>query len=165
MIAAATYISILISVGSLAWGYAPFDFVPLSRWLLYFGVVWFFARWQKWWWFSAIALIVTVIAAAFGMWFGLSPGWMLSSGNFALIAWDLNDYRRRTRFEKQNEELRDLERRRIRRLTLLAIAGLLLSSITMWMRGQFNSEWAGFLIVIFLLWILQFIQGKRTRKM
>jgi hypothetical protein len=158
MIFAATYISILIGIGSLAWGYAQLGFDPLVRWLLFFGAAWLFARWRRWWWFSTLGLILAVLIAALGMWLGIPPGWMVASAIFALIAWHMTDFRQRTRFEKANEELRELEYRRIGRLTLLTVVGLLLSSIPMLMRDQFTLEWGGLVLTVLLLGFVQLLR-------
>ena len=157
MIATATYISIVIGIGSLVWGYAQVGFDSLVRWLLFFGAAWLFARRHHWWWFSTLGLILCVSLAAFGMWFGLIPGWMLSSGIFALIAWHLTDFRRRTRLEKQNEEMQELERRRLGRVTLMAIGGLSLASLTMWILSALTIEWILLVAVILFLGLLQLV--------
>jgi len=157
----ALVICIVCSLGSLAWGYAQAGVDLLVRWLLIFGVIWLFSQWRRWWWFSSIGLIVTIIFAALGMWMGLTPGWMFSGGIFALTAWDLTDYRRRIRFAPQDEDERDLERRHLSRLTFLVLAGLSLSSITMLMRLQFTLEWAILLVFVILLGFTQLVAWLR----
>ena len=158
MILIATYISIVIGMGSLAWGYAHAGFDSFARWLLFAGCVWIFARWQRWWWFSALGLILVVTIAAVGMWFEVSPGWMLCSGIFVLIAWDLTDFSQRTQFTAQNAELRGLQQRRhLWRVTLLSLEGLILSTLIMWMRSELTIEWLDLVVIVFFLGLLQLV--------
>ncbi len=155
MMVIATHISIVIGMGSLAWGFAQSGFAVFARWVLFFGISWLFSRWQRWWWFSVLGLILTVIVAAVGVWFEVAPGWMLASGVFALIAWDLTDFAQRTQFETVTQELRDMRRRHIGRVTLLAFEGLILSSLIMWMRSELSIEWLDLVAIVFFLGLLQ----------
>jgi len=54
--------SIIISTGSLAWGYASVGLDSVVRWIIAFGVLWLFSQWQRWRLFSAFALIVAIIS-------------------------------------------------------------------------------------------------------
>jgi hypothetical protein len=157
----ALVISIMFSIGSMAWGYAQAGFEPLARWLLVFGIAWLFSQWRRWWWFSSLGLIMVILIAAFGMWLGLSPGWMFAGGIFALVAWDLTDYWRRIRFAALDDDERGMERRHISRLTFLVLAGLFLSSIAMVMRLQFNLEWVILLVFVVLLGLTQVVSWLR----
>lgn len=163
MTVTALVICIVCSLGSLAWGYAQASLDPLARWILIFGMVWLFSQWQRWWWFSSVGLIVTTIVAALGMWIGLTPGWMLAGGIFALTAWDLTDYRRRIRFAPSDDDERDMERRHLSRLTFLVLAGLSLSSITMLVRLQFTLEWTILLVFVVLLGLTQLVAWLRRQ--
>lgn len=161
MTVTALVISIVFSIGSMAWGYAQAGFDPLARWLLILGIAWLFSQWRRWWWFSSLGLIVLIVVAAFGMWMGLTPGWMFAGGIFALVAWDLTDYRRRIRFAALDDDERGMERRHISRLTFLVLAGLFLSSIAMIMRLQFSLEWAILLVFVILLGLTQVVAWLR----
>jgi hypothetical protein len=158
----ALFTSIIISVGSLVYGYANAGLDPFARWLLIFGVVWLISQLQRWEWFSAAALIVIVLIAGLGLWIGASPGWMFSSGIFALLAWDLSEFRGWMRFTFAKDEHPDLERRHIARLSLLALSGLALSSVLI--RLRFNVEWAILLVVVLLLGLTQWMGWLRTRQ-
>jgi hypothetical protein len=157
----ALVVSIFFSIGSIAWGYAQAGFDPMARVLLLFGITWLFSQWRRWWWFSSLGLIVVIVIAALGTWFGLNPGWMFASGIFALVAWDLTDYRRRIRFAALDDDERGMERRHISRLTFLVLAGLFLSSIAMVIRLQFTLEWAILLIFVVLLGLTQVVAWLR----
>jgi hypothetical protein len=157
----ALVISIVFSIGSLAWGYAQAGFNPIARWLLIFGMAWLFSQWRRWWWFSSVGLIVTILIAALGLSLDLIPGWMFSGGIFALVAWDLTDYRRRIRFAALDDDERGMERRHLSRLTFLVLSGLALSSIAMLLRLQFTLEWAILLVFVVLLGLTQLVAWLR----
>ena len=161
MTVSALVISIVFSIGSLSWGYAQAGLDPLARWLLIFGVAWLFSQWRRWYWFSSVGLIVIILIAALGTWMGLTPGWMFASGIFALMAWDLTDYRRRIRFAALDDDERGMERRHISRLTFLAFAGLSLSSIAMLVRLEFTLEWAILLVFVVLFGLTQLVAWLR----
>ncbi len=147
--------SVLISSVSLAWGFAQSGLTSIAIWLLMLGAFWLFAIWQRWEWASSVGLIIYVIAAALGLWLHLSPGWMFSGGLFALFAWDMQDFKRRLQFIVYDDNTKQMERRHIARVSLLALAGLTLASITMFVRAQFSMEWAALLAGITLLGLAQ----------
>lgn len=144
----ALFISIAISAGSLAYGYASVGLDPFTRWLLIFGALWLISQWRRWEWFSAAALIIVVFIAGLGLWIGAGPGWMFSGGIFALLAWDLSEFRRRMRFTFVKDNQRGFERRYLARLSLLALSGLALSSVIIHLRFRF--EWAILLGLVIL---------------
>jgi hypothetical protein len=155
--------SIIISVGSLAWGYSDAGLDIVTRWILILGLLWLFTPWNSLRWFSSPALILIVLAAGFGLWFGLQPGWLFSSGIFALIAWDLTRFRYRLHFIPAKEDKRGVERRHIARLSFLSWIGLFLASITMLLRGQFSNDWGNLLITVLVLELTQFIAWIRRQ--
>jgi hypothetical protein len=152
----ASFVTIILGVGSLAWGFAEFGFGSLPRWLLYFGAIWSVAQARRWWWFSGIGLIFTILLAGLGLWIGIPAGWMFSAGIFSLFAWDLSEFRNRYRFVASIER-HDLERRHLARVSLLVAAGLFLSSLVMLIRSQFTFEWAVFLLTVTILGSTQLI--------
>jgi hypothetical protein len=159
MITAVTYISILIGMGSLVWGYAQLGLDAFVRWLFVLGAAWVIARWNRWWWFSALGFILTTILGALGMWLGGSPGWMVSAAVFTLIAWDLTDLSHRTHLEKPTPDLHGLQRRHILRDTLLALAALMLASIMLWLISDLTVEWTILVAVIFFAGLLELLLG------
>lgn len=149
--------SILICSASLAWGFAVRGFTSFSTWILILGAGWLFAIWQEWKWYSSIALSLSTIIAAFGLWFGFTPGWMFAGGIFALFAWDMTDFRQRLRGMADDDDTRGIERRHLLRISLLALIGLLLASITMLVRVQFTFEWGVLLVIVTLLGLGQLV--------
>lgn len=149
--------SILISSASLAWGFAQSGFTSFSVWIIILGVGWFLALWQRWYWYSSFALIVITILAALGLWYGFSPGWLFAGGIFALFAWDMAEFRQRLVVMAKNDNTRGIERRHLLRVSLLALAGMALASMTMLLRWQFTFEWGALLVVVILLGLGQLV--------
>ena len=152
-------ISVLMGVGSLAYAYAVI--VPLSRGLLILGAIWLFAGRKHWTWFSTIMLLLLVTLAGIGLWFGLSSGWMISGALGGLMAWDLTDFMRRLRFAPLMDDTRELERRHLTRLTIVALAGVSLASIAMLVRLEFTFEWVMLLTLVAVLGVTQLVAWLR----
>lgn len=148
-----------MGVGSFAYAYAVV--VPLSRGLLILGVIWLFAGRKHWTWFSTIMLLFLVTLAGIGLWFGLSPGWMISGALGGLMAWDLTDFMRRLRFAPLMDDTRELERRHLTRLTIVALAGVFLASIAMLVRVEFTFEWVMLLTLVAVLGVTQLVAWLR----
>jgi len=142
--------AIMISMGSMAWGYAEAGLDVFARWILIFGAVWLFTAWRNWNWFSSLGLFFAVLASAFGLWFGVTPGWIFSGSIFALFAWDMTDFRQRMNSIAADDNARGLESRHIARISLLSLAGLFLASIAMIVRVKFTFEWGALLVLVIL---------------
>jgi hypothetical protein len=155
--------SILIGIGSLAWGYSEIGLDAVARWIIILGVVWLVALWNSARWFSSFALVLVILASAFGLWFRFAPGWMFSGGIFALAAWDLARFRQRLIFLPAREDKRGMERRHIARLGLLSLVGIFIASITMLLRAAFTNEWKVLLVIVIVLNLAQLIVWFRKR--
>ena len=153
--------SIIISAGSLALVYFESGLSDFGRWVLIVGAAWLIAQWRGWKWFSYIGLSLAFLLAAAGLWFGLTPGWMFSGAIFALVAWDLTDFRDRMHFVAADDNARGLERRHMTRISLLSLAGMTLASITMILRVEFSIEWGALLVIVILLGLSQLIAWMR----
>jgi len=143
--------SIVISSASLAWGFAQGGFTSFSVWILILGAGWLFSVWQGWNWYSSFDLFVSTVLAALGLWFGFIPGWMFAGGIFALVAWDMTDFRQRLRGMADDDDTRGLERRHLARISLLALIGMVFASVSMRVRVQFTFEWSVLLVIVALL--------------
>ncbi|MBN1454457.1 MAG: hypothetical protein JW963_25795 [Anaerolineales bacterium] len=153
--------SVLMSTGSLAYAYNAAGFGMLARYVMVFAALWLFAGYKRWTWFSAIALLLSVALAGFGLWIELSPGWMISGALGGLLAWDLTEFMRRLRFAARTDDLRDLERRHLARVTIVALIGVALASIPMLVRLEFTFEWVVLLTLIATLGITQLVAWLR----
>jgi hypothetical protein len=61
----ALILSILLGTISLAIGYIQGGLADYSLWFLLLAAVWLVTHFRKWYWFSSIALLVVILAAAF----------------------------------------------------------------------------------------------------
>ena len=157
MTVAALGLSIFISIASLAMGYEQAGFEGISIWIVLFGSLWIFSQWRGWRWVSSLGLFSVMLAAMIGLWFDFIVGWMLSGAIFALFAWDLTDFRQKLKSMTSRDDIKGMERRHIARLYLLALAGLILTSIMMSMRAQFSYAWNVLLGFVILLGLLQLL--------
>jgi hypothetical protein len=153
--------SIVISSTALTWGYAQSGFASFAVWIIILGLGWLLAVSQRWFWYSSFALIVVTIFSALGLWFGFSPGWLFAGDIFALFAWDMTDFRQQLDLTAKNDNMRGVERRHLLRVSLLALAGMALASITMLLRQEFTFEWGVLLVIVILLGSSQFVEWLR----
>jgi len=154
-------IAVLIGIGSMAYALGNLGFDPLVRGLMFFGAFWLFAGWKRWTWVSIIGILLLVGLAALGFWFGIAPGWMISSALGGLMAWDLADFMRRLRFVTLGEDVHGLERRHLTRLTIVAVAGSTLASMAMYARVGFTFAWGIVLTLIAVLGLTQLVAWLR----
>ena len=140
--------NIILSILSLAWGFAEAGMKPLSDFLIFFGIVWLYSLRRHWDWFSSLGLFVAIVIAAIGIWLEIPLSWMIAGVIFALFAWEMAEYRRQRRFMVIDDNLRGMERRHIARISLAVFAGLILISLDLLHRGQFTLEWGVMLAVV-----------------
>lgn len=116
--------SIILGTGSLFIGYMQAGATGYSRWLLFLPVLWLVAHFRKWYWFSSIALVVIIVAAAYGVWQGFPTVWMLLGAVGGLLGWDLSDFARRLSYASPMDDTRPMERRHLERAGIVAALGL-----------------------------------------
>jgi len=156
--------SIVLCSGSLAWGYWQVGLHALARWILFFGLVWLLAVWQRWRWISVLGLVLSFLAAALGLWFlNFTPGWMFAGAIGGLMAWDLTYFRYRLRYAGSDQERRAVERRHLLRLSVLALLGFLLASLAMAVKLAFNFQWALLMAIVAVLGVTQLVRWFRRR--
>ena len=132
----ALIVSILVGTGSLALGYAQGGATDYSRWLLLLAALWIFAHFRKWHWFSSIALLIVVVAAAYGIWLEYPPVWMLLGAVGGLLAWDLSDFSRRLGLASPMDDTRSMEIRHLERVGIVAALGLGLALLSVFLRFE-----------------------------
>ncbi len=137
--------SALISMASLAWGFARSGFRDVSVWIALFGLFWLFSHWRGWKWFSPLGLFLAVLLAVIGLWLDVPAGWMFSGALFALFAWDMTELREKLSQLPAREDAKGIERRHLLRVSLLALGGLLTASLFMLYLGQFDRAWGMYL--------------------
>jgi len=158
----ALVLSILLGTASLAMGYAQAGAADYSRWFLLLAVIWLFAHFRKWYWFSSIALLVTVVAAAYGVWQGFATVWMLLGALGGLLGWDLSDFARRLSYAAPMDDTRGMERRHLERVGIVAALGLGLALLSLYIRiNRLAFEVAVGLVLLAALGLTRLVMGLR----
>ena len=132
----ALILSILLGTASLAMGYSQAGATEYPRWFLLLAVLWLIAHFRKWYWFSSVALLVTIIAAAYGVWQGFPSIWMLFGAVGGLLGWDLSDFARRLSYAAPQDDTCGMERRHLERVGIVAALGLGLALLSIFIRFQ-----------------------------
>jgi hypothetical protein len=132
----ALLLSILLGTASLAMGYGQAGAIVYQRWLFLLAVLWLIAHFRKWYWFSSIALVVAILAAAYGVWHGFPTIWMLLGAVGALLGWDLSDFARRLSYASPMDDIRSMERRHLERVGIVAALGLGLALLSVFIHFQ-----------------------------
>ncbi len=122
--------SILTGVASLAYGYSQEGLADPALWFVYLGIVWLLAHWRRYYWFSSVALLLMVFAAAYGVWREFNAVWMILGALGGLLGWDLSDFARRLRYAAPTDDVADMERRHLARVGIVAALGLGLAYIS-----------------------------------
>jgi hypothetical protein len=136
MTIAALILSILLGTVSLAIGYSQGGADAYARWFFLLSVVWLFTHYRKWYWFSSIALLIIIVAAAYGVWHEFPTVWMLLGAVGGLLAWDLSDFARRLSYAAPMDDTRGLERRHLERVAIVATLGVGLALLSVIIRVQ-----------------------------
>ena len=162
MTIAAMLLSIVVGTVSLAYGYSQVGLNNPSRWLLILGVIWIMAHWRKYHWFSSVALFITLMAAAYGVWNGFTTIWMLIGALGGLLGWDLSDFARRLSYAARTDDVQGMEIRHLERVGIVAALGLGLALLSLYIRiERLAFEVAVGLILLAALGLTRLIVGLR----
>ena len=77
----ALVLNVLLGIISLAIGYSQAGIIGYSLWFFLLAVAWFVTHFRRWYWFSSVALLIMVFAAAYGVWREAPVVWMLLGGS------------------------------------------------------------------------------------
>ena len=132
----ALILSILLGTISLGIGYIQGDMPGYSLWFLLLAAVWLVMHFRKWYWFSSIALVIVILAAAFGVWHEFPTVWMLLGALGGLLGWDLSDFARRLSYAAPMDDTRGLERLHMERVGIVAALGLGLALLSVFVHIQ-----------------------------
>lgn len=127
----AMILSILIGTGSLAYGYWQVGYTSPARWLVLMGVVWLLAHWRKYYWFSSVALLLTIFAAGLGVWRSFPTVWMLLGALGGLLGWDLSDFVRRLSYAAPTDDVKSMEQHHLARVGVVALLGITLALLSL----------------------------------
>ena len=132
----ALILSILLGSASLVIGYVQGGAGDYARWLILLPVLWIFAHFRKWYWFSSIAPVIVILAAAYGVWQGFPAVWMLLGAVGGLLGWDLSDFARRLSYASPMDDTRPMEIRHLERAGIVAALGLGLALVSVFLRFE-----------------------------
>jgi hypothetical protein len=128
--------NILLGTASLAMGYSQGGDSAYGRWFLLLAGVWIFAHVRKWYWFSSVALVLVIAAAAYGIWLEHPAVWMLLGAVGGLLGWDLSDFARRLDAASPMDDTRAMEIRHLERAGIVAALGLGLALLSVFLRFE-----------------------------
>jgi len=155
-------ISIILGTGSLAFGYSQKGFSSPPLWFLLLGALWLAAHWRKYYWFASVGLLVTIIAAAYGVWREFPTIWMLLGALGGLLGWDLSDFARRLSYASPMDDTRDMERRHLERVGIVAALGLGLALLSLFIHiERLAFEVAVGLVLLAALGLTRLVIGLR----
>jgi hypothetical protein len=137
-----TLLSASLATFALALGYANQSLWGGVGIAVVIGLLWLAGDWRGWDWAAEPCLAGWVALAAFGAWVGLTAGWMLLGVVAALAAWDLGHFAARLRGAGAIPPPSELTRDHLRRLAIVAGAGLLLGGIALGIRVELTFGWA-----------------------
>jgi hypothetical protein len=154
--------SVILGTSSLVIGYSQANFSDPVFWFILLGIGWLVSRWQRWHWFASIALFVMVAAAAYGVWNQFSTVWMILGALGALLGWDLSDFARRLNYAAPTDDIRGMERRHLERVGIVAVLGLGLALLSVYIHVQrLAFEVAVGLIILAALGLTRLVIGLR----
>ena len=158
----ALILSIVLGNASLAIGYGQGGAAGYSIWFLLLAVLWLFTHFRKWYWFASLALLVMIVAAAYGVWLGYPTVWMVLGGVGGLIGWDLSDFSRRLGYAAPMDDTRTMERRHLERVGIVAVLGLGLALLSIVLRFErLAFEVAVGLLILAVLGLTRLVIGLR----
>jgi len=158
----ALVLSILLGTASLAMGYSQAGAGDYSRWFLLLAAIWLIAHFRKWYWFSSIALLIIVSAAAYGVWHEFPAVWMVLGALGGLLGWDLSDFARRLSYAAPMDDTRGMERRHLARVGIVAALGFGLALLSLYIRiNRLAFEVAVGLVLLAALGLTRLVMGLR----
>ena len=158
----AMIMSILVGVGSLAYGYSQAGFRDPALWSVLLGIVWILAHWRRYYWVSSLAFFITLIAAAYGVWNQFTIVWMLIGALGGLLGWDLSDFARRLSYAAQTDDIQGLERRHLERVGIVAVLGFVVAMLSVYIHiKRLAFEVAVGLVLLAALGLTRLVIGLR----
>lgn len=154
-------ISIGLATFGLAIGYALSTLWTGVAIIVALGLFWLVGQWRGWRPVSVLTAIFFICATAFGIWQGVSTGWMLFSIVATLVAWDLSLFVHRLEQAERIAAERELKRVHLQRLLSVAGLGLLLGGIALRLQFEFSLGWGiflGLLAIVGLSRIIGFLR-------
>jgi hypothetical protein len=132
----ALLLSILLGTVALVIGYLQAGVSDYTIWFFLLAVIWLVTHFRKWYWFSSIALLIILVAAAYGVWREFPTVWMLLGALGGLLGWDLSDFARRLSYASPMDDTRSMERLHMERVGIVAALGFGLAILSVVIRVE-----------------------------
>jgi uncharacterized membrane protein len=100
------------------------------------GLLWLACDWQRWRWTASVGLILCTVLAVSGLTQGLPAAWMLVCLTAALMAWDLDGFRRTLEDQGEVQRAVLLQRQHLQRLLMVCLVGLGLGLVALQIRTR-----------------------------
>lgn len=143
-------------------GYRQAGASSYSIWFLLLAVLWLLAHFRKQHWFSSVALLIIIVAAAYGVWREFPTVWMLLGAVGGLLGWDLSDFARRLGYAAPLDDTRALERRHLERVGIVAALGIGLALLSLYIQiNRLAFEVAVGLLLLAVLGLTRLVIGLR----
>jgi hypothetical protein len=110
--------SILLVVGFLPTGYFSYGLVFLCV-----DILWIVGLLRRWDWVSTLGVCIAFGGAAWGMYLGVAPAFLITAALFSLIAWDLEHFAARLRLAAAEDDTDRLEHQHLMRLAFMVVIG------------------------------------------
>jgi hypothetical protein len=163
VIAVGLFLCTFLSIALMAAGYSSAGMDIQTFGLVAVGLVWMIGQ-VRWTWVATIGLSLMTLAAALGMMYGLPMSWMVGGFLFALISWDLVEFRSRIKQGSEEDPLNRLALNHFIRLRLVLILGFGVLALTRFIRLRFNFEMAALLALVGV-WGISLLVGRlRSRE-
>ena len=126
------------------------------------GAIWLITHFRKWYWFSSMALLIIVFAAAYGIWKEFRIVWMLLGALGGLLGWDLSDFARRLSYASPMDDIHGMERFHMERVGIVAALGFGLAILSVVIRVErLPFEIAVVLVLLAALGLTRLVIGLR----
>lgn len=154
--------SILLGTASLAMGYRQGGASTYSIWFLLLAGLWLLTHFRRYFWFSSVALLIIVVAAAYGVWREFPTVWMLLGALGGLLSWDLSDFARRLSYAAPMDDTSGMERRHLERVGIVAALGIGLALVSIYIHiNRLAFEVAVGLLLLAVLGLTRLVIGLR----
>jgi hypothetical protein len=151
----------LIAVAGLAIGYAVAGSLLASLAFVILGAMWFSSQQRRGSGLEGFLLVVFMLAAGMGYWFGVPIWFSLVTVVAALGAWDLDHFLQRLSTIERVEFDTGLGREHLRRLGIVQGLGLLGGVVALVLRARISFWWEALLVLLALIGIQQVIRFVR----
>jgi|GEM_PF-5917251 len=149
---------------ALAAGYWEMGDFRVAKYLLLAALLWEGMLRMRYLPSSSIGLGVALLAAAWGVWEGISPAWALAGVTSAFIAWDLTFYTPALPFHAPQENLGKLEFHHLVKLAILAALSLFFGTWILLSQGALSLWWE-VVCLLYGVWIVALAwKGRRYRR-